>query len=51
MSSCGVPKGYVECCGGLLAGCEASGPDAKCVDDPTDSCSPDRGADCPGICQ
>lgn len=51
-STCDVPDGYVECCGGFLGGCVASGADARCVDDPTDSCSPDTGgADCPGICQ
>ncbi|TQF13523.1 hypothetical protein FJV41_23400 [Myxococcus llanfairpwllgwyngyllgogerychwyrndrobwllllantysiliogogogochensis] len=50
-STCDVPAGYVECCGGVLGGCVASGPDARCVDDPTDSCSPNTGgADCPGVC-
>ncbi|MCP3098462.1 hypothetical protein LZ198_06170 [Myxococcus sp. K15C18031901] len=51
-ATCGVPDGFVECCGGLaLARCDASGPEADCVDDPLDTCLPGRGADCPGICQ
>ncbi|WP_246357199.1 hypothetical protein [Pyxidicoccus fallax] len=50
---CDVPGGYVECCGGFLGGgCVGTGADARCVDDPTDSCDPaSGGADCPGICQ
>ncbi|HYO54158.1 hypothetical protein [Archangium sp.] len=46
---CAVPRGYVQCCGGLGYGKCQQG---QCVDDPTDSCSPQgSGADCPGICQ
>ncbi len=49
-STCDVPEGYVECCGGFLGGCSDS--EARCVDDTTDSCSPTSGgADCPGTCQ
>ncbi|MBZ4401247.1 hypothetical protein [Myxococcus sp. AS-1-15] len=51
-SSCDIPAGYRECCGGFLGGCVASGEDARCVDDPTDSCTPGAGgADCPGVCE
>jgi hypothetical protein len=47
---CDVPQGYVVCCGGLAYG-KCSGQNVACVDDPTDTCAPRSGADCPGICQ
>ncbi|MBU8897873.1 hypothetical protein DRW03_28415 [Corallococcus sp. H22C18031201] len=48
---CDVPGDYVQCCGGFLGGCPGRTDNAKCVDDPTDSCNPSSGgADCPGIC-
>ncbi len=47
---CDVPDGYIQCCGRGIGGClGADTPD--CVDDPTDSCDPQVGADCSGICQ
>jgi hypothetical protein len=47
---CDVPQGYVVCCGGLAYGA-CLGQSQKCVDDPTDTCNPQRASDCPGICQ
>jgi hypothetical protein len=47
---CDVPQGYVMCCGGLsYGGCPRQG--QACVDDPTDTCDPQRAMDCSGICQ
>lgn len=48
---CDVPDGYVACCGGLFGGCATDVSGTNCVDDPTDTCTPGSGADCPGICQ
>jgi hypothetical protein len=44
----GEPPG--QACGGITA---AQCPEGKkCVDDPSDTCDPNKGgADCPGICQ
>ncbi len=47
---CDVPQGYVVCCGGLAYGA-CLGLNQTCVDDPTDTCDPQRAADCPGVCQ
>lgn len=48
---CDVPDGYIACCGGLFGGCVSGVSGTKCVDDPSDTCNPGAGADCPGICQ
>jgi hypothetical protein len=48
---CDVPPGYVGCCGGLFGGCVGNVSGTQCVDDPSDTCTPGSGADCPGICQ
>jgi hypothetical protein len=47
---CDVPEGFVECCGRGIGDCVGAGGGA-CVDDPTDTCDPQTGGDCPGICQ
>ena len=48
-SSCDIPAGSVQCCGGLAyGGCPES---KKCVDDPEDACVPGQTSDCPGLCQ
>jgi hypothetical protein len=49
-SPCDIPGGYVQCCSGFTYGACAS-QNLRCVDDPTDTCDPQRSAACPGICQ
>jgi hypothetical protein len=47
---CNVPQGFVQCCGRGIGDCMGV-TEKTCVDDPTDTCDPQSGGDCPGICQ